>query len=614
MKVRALQLLANSYLPEDARDYNMDFSAKGLNKLLYYIATTHGGSELARVNKALSDIGMRAAYVNGETMTLDDLAPVIDRQAFFDAMDKELSGLKKSDPGYEDKRDAIFQKYNVAIEKATSEEAMKRRNNIALSVLSGSRGSPSQLKAMTSTPGTYSDYLNKTVPVFSRRSFAEGVAPVVFLAGAYGTRRSVSSTKRGTAKGGDIAKQFAQVAANMVVRKEDCGTGNGIAMDVDDTALKGRALAAPVGGYRAGEFITPSMLRDLERKGVKRVVARSPLTCSVENGLCAKCMGRLLNGGKLPRVGDHVGAITSTSVTEPIAQAALNEKHTGGMTSGKRTYAGLDTIIQFTQSPEKFKDRAAVAETDGRVEAIEDAPQGGKYITVAGRKHYVPTGHEPEVKVGDTVEAGDFLSEGLGDVEDVVRHKGVGAGRLYYANRLNKILADSGAASDKRLTEVLARAAVNHVRIVSDEGYGNYLPDDVVEYSALQHAYRMPETSKPYKVGQAVGKYLQQPVLHYTIGTRITPGVAKDLESVGYQNVYADDTAPGFEPEMVRLRGASHSNPDWMASQGTSYLTRQIGEAVERGDDTEVYSNQDWRPRMAYGVDFAKNVRKTGEF
>lgn len=592
----------------------MDFSDKGLNRTLFNIAQHEGGQAMDKAEKSLAKIGLMATYLNGNTMTLDDLKPVIDRKLYYEAMDKELAALSKGDPQYVKKRDEIMQKYNVAIDKATSEAALKARNNIALSVLSGARGKKDQLKAMISTPGTYVDANGNPVPVFSRQSFAEGIRPVTYLAGSYGTRFSVATIKRGTAKGGDLAKQFAQSASDMVVRKDDCGTHNGIPLKVDDKSCKGRVLAHDVAGYKEGTFITSQMLQDLEKKGVTDIVARSPLTCSVENGLCAKCVGKYFDGGRYPRIGDHIGALASSTSTEPVAQGALSTKHSGGMTEGKKEYSGLETLIQFTQSPEKFKDRAAVATVDGRVESITDAPQGGKYIKVAGEDHYVPAGHEPEVQVGQTVEAGDFLSEGLGDAEDVVKYKGLGAGRLYWATRFNKMLADSGSASDKRLTEVLARAALRHVRITSDDGYGNYLPDDVVDYGTLQATYKMPETTRMLAAGKAVGKYLQHPAMHYTIGTRITPSVAKDLQEHGYEAVYADDSKPDFEPEMIRLRGASHTNPDWLASQGTSYLTKQLEEAVTKGDDTNVYSNPDWRPRLAFGKDFGKNLEETGEF
>lgn len=610
--MKAIQLLVNSVLPDDLKNYESDLTDKGLNKILYAVAEKHP-DKFAQVLKDISDIGRKVSYQQGETLTLYDLAPVIDRESIYNQMEQEIAALPKDKDFIKNRRD-IFQKYNEFIEKETSKNALANKNNIAISVLSGARGKSAQLKAMVSTPGTFSDYKGTPIDVFSKESFADGIRPVTFLASTYGARSSVISTKSSTAKGGDLAKQMAQSVVDMVVREQDCGSGNGISLPIDDASLKGRVLSKDTAGYKAGSFITREMLHDLRNKGVQKLVARSPLTCGVHNGLCAKCVGKFYKGNKLPNIGDSIGAMASTAASEPVTQMALSAKHTAGMTTSKRTYSGLGTITQFTQSPEKFKDRAAVSELDGKVESIEDAAQGGQYVTVGGVQHYVPAGHPVEVKVGDTVEAGDFLSEGLGDAEDVVKHKGLGAGRLYYANRLYKILEDSGAKNDRRSIEVLARGALRHVRITDDNGYGNYLPDDVVDYNTLQSQYKVPETTRFMKASDAIGKYLQQPALHYTIGTKITPNVAKDLKDNEYDDIYVDDNEPSFKPEMIRLRSASHSNPDWMASLGTSYLTKQLNESSTKGDDTNVFQNADYRPRLAFGKDFGKNIEQTGVF
>lgn len=610
--MKAIQLLVNSVLPDDLKNYEADLTDKGLNKILYAVAEKHP-DKFAQVLKDISDIGRKVSYQQGETLTLYDLAPVIDRESIYNQMEQEIAALPRDKDFIKNRRD-IFQKYNEFIEKETSRNALANKNNIAISVLSGARGKSAQLKAMVSTPGTFSDYKGTPIDVFSKESFADGIRPVTFLASTYGARSSVISTKSSTAKGGDLAKQMAQSVVDMVVRQQDCGSHNGISLPIDDASLKGRVLSKDTHGYKAGSFITREMLHDLRNKGVEKIVARSPLTCGVHNGLCAKCVGKFYKGNKLPNIGDSIGAMASTAASEPVTQMALSAKHTAGMTTSKRTYSGLGTITQFTQSPEKFKDRASVAELDGKVEDIEDAAQGGQYVTVNGVKHYVPAGHPVEVKIGDTVEAGDFLSEGLGDAEDVVKHKGLGAGRLYYANRLYKILEDSGAKNDRRSIEVLARGALRHVRITDDQGYGNYLPDDIVDYNTLQSQYRVPETTRFMKAENAIGKYLQQPALHYTIGTKITPNIAKDLKDNEYDDVYVDDAEPSFKPEMVRLRSASHSNPDWMASLGTSYLTKQLNESSTKGDDTNVFQNADYRPRLAFGKDFGKNIEQTGVF
>lgn len=772
--MKAVHLLINSYLPEDLQSEDRTYTVKELNELLHQVATKYP-DQFDDVLRKVSNTGRSASYLQGETITLQDLATPFDKKALFAQMDKEIKSLPK-DKDFKKNRREIYQKYNTMMEKLTSENALRNRNNISMSVLSGARGKSAQLKAMITSPGTYSDYKGNPIDVFSRESFAEGITPATFAASSFGTRSSVISTKVSTAKGGDWAKQMAQVAADMVIRKDDCGAHNGLVLDIEDKSLRGRVLARETAGFKPGTLITRDVLAKMRKDKVKDVEARSPLTCGVHNGLCSKCVGRFYNGGKWAKIGQHVGVEASTSTAEPVTQMALciagfeyvnrpdgskirlrniepgqevcvadskghitsakvlnvfdqgvktvrtykfqfvekpgyplykdthgtveyvppvmgyvdvtctedhkflyeggkvapikelyetgklngallmedqrkailieasapreehcydievdhpdhlfvlttglicsnSAKHTAGMTQAKKTYSGLGVIQQFTQSPEKFKDEGTVATVDGKVEKIEEAPQGGMFVTIKGKKHYILPGHEVEVKEGQELEAGDQLAEGLVDPEDIVKYKGLGEGRKYWAERLGKILEDSGTPSDKRNLEVLARAAIRHVRVTNQDGMGDYLPDDVVDYNALQASYHPnEETTRLVRPKDAVGKYLQEPVLHYTIGTRITPKVAKFIQDHGHDKVQVEDNAPSFIPEMIRLRTASHSNPDWMASMGTSYLTKQLNEAATEGDDTNVKQNADWRPRLAFGEGFGKRIAETGEF
>lgn len=610
--MKAVQLLVNSYLPEDLRNYSQSYDKKSMNKILRAVADKYP-DKFAGIQQKISDIGRMASYYQGETISLKDLASPIDKASILKAMDQEVAALPK-DKHHLERKLEIFQKYNNLIEAETSKAALQQRNSIAMSALSGARGNAAQMKAMISTPGTYSDYKGRTVPVFSRESFAEGIRPATYLASTNGSRASVVSTKNSTARGGDWSKQAAAACTDLVIREDDCGTSNGILLAPDDKSLRGRVLAKSVAGVQAGTFITRDVLDKIQKSKVKGVMVRSAMTCGCGNGLCAKCIGKFYNGGKLPKIGDAIGLLASSTLGEPVVQGALNAKHTAGMTKNKRSYAGLDFISQFSQSPEVFKDRAAVTEEDGRVDRIEEAPQGGKYIFVNGKRYYTPIGLDPIVKAGDKVEAGDQLADGLVDPEDVVRLKGLGEGRRYYAERFGQILADSGAGTDRRNTEVLARGALRHVKVTNQDGIGCYLPDDTIDYNSFQRSYRVPETAREMSAKDAVGKYLQAPVMHYTIGTRITPKMAAALVENDYGKVLADDTEPGFQPVMVRLRTASHSNPDWMASLGTSYLTKQLNESATRGDDTNVLSNDDFRPRLAYGAGFGEHVRETGKF
>ena len=292
-----------------------------------------------------------------------------------------------------------------------------------------------------------------------------------------------------------------------------------------------------------------------------------------------------------------------------------NTKHTGGASQGaKRVFSGFDVINRFVQAPEDFPDRAVVAKQDGMVSKVEEAPQGGHFVYVGQDKHYIPAGYPVIVKNGDKLEAGDQLSEGLVDAGDIVELRGIGEGRRYYADRLKQILDDSGMPADRRNTEILARAALNHIQMEDADDDAPFLPDDVISYQQMSRHYTPPEDTVRESTSKAVGKYLQQPVLHYTIGTRITPNVIKRMEEAGKKEVYTSASAPNFSPSMVRLRTASHANRDWMAGMHTSYLKKNLAESAIRGDDTNIQENIHFAPRLAIGEGFAKNIEETGKF
>jgi len=1001
--MKAVQLLVQSTLPEDLQreEYGMD--ARSMGDLMAEVARRHP-DKYEEISKQLSDAGLYSSYIQGETLGLEDLKPVVDKEKIFAKMDAELALAKKAaknDEDYRKQRLAIWARYSDEIEKVTMEESLRRGNNLGYSVASGARGKPTQLKMMLTTPGLYTDANDNVIPLFVRNSFGQGLRPHEYLAGTYGARKSVLATKRATAKGGFLAKQMVQASSPMMVTESDCGSSNGIDLDIHDKSLKNRVLAREVNGLPAGTVLDRAAITDLKKRGVENVVVRSALTCETGSGICAHCVGKNAEG-KFPPIGEAVGISAAQAIGEPITQGALNclmegtmvrmadfsvrpietlvvgdmvlgsdlegntfptrvdavwdqglqpvqrryfkmgqteqlihldstschpilantktygktngkmnyvaqkldagkphvnfaavlprsvavpgkeepwavmlgvllgdgnrwtgdndetpsmscadeseiehlreillplnvglnknkrshdwrlvmledsdiprstdgrvvsgvrspikkkiiewdlqgkyahekrlpsvalrwsqescaailagfiatdgsvfknkaghvgisfascsrglledlkdllrlklcvysssitktgkkgegnrihdmwqftitrqdqllqlfphikalipgvkrerlssylenvsyelrnpdpfyrakrvetedlgvhqcwdisvanadslfvlenglivknTKHTGGVGGGaKREYSGFDWINQFLQTPSQFKDRAVVAEKDGRVERIEEAPQGGTYVTVAGERYYVQPGFEVEVKEGQVLEAGDQLSAGLINPADVVRLRGLGEGRRYFADRLKRMLDDSGMEADRRSTEMLARSAINHVTIEDLDDPSGYLPDDVVSYNKYLRDYVPSEDTEPLAPSKAVGKILQAPALHYSIGTRVTPSMAKRLEDSKWDRIQVSSQEPKFTPQMVRLQSASHNNPDWLAQQHTSYLKRQLSDSAARGQDTNIERNVHFAPRLAVGQDFGKNVRERGEF
>jgi DNA-directed RNA polymerase subunit beta' len=611
--MKAVQLLIDSLLPADLRDPSRVYDAKSIGSLMSSIARDYP-DRYEELSQKISDIGRKASYWQGETLTLSDLKPVLDKGAVFAKMDAEIAAAKKeatSPEDFEQERLKIWIRYSDDLEKLTHRAALKAGNNLAYSVMSGARGKPAQLKAMLTTPGLFSDYKGGTIPIFVRHSYGEGLRPAEYLASTFGARKAVISTKSSTAKGGDFGKISVQATAPLVVTAKDCGVYNGIELPTADPSARGRVLARDAGDLKAGTILDKSALSHLHAQKIDEVITRSVLTCQAPEGVCAKCCGQW--AGKFPHIGQSVGITSAQSIGEPITQSALNEKHTAGMTSGKREFSGFDVISQFAASPETFPDRAAVAEQDGKVTKVEKAPQGGHFVFVGDEKHYVLPNYDVMVKPGDLVEAGDQLSDGLVDPGDVVRLRGLGEGRKYYTERLSRILSDSGMPADRRNVEMMARASLNHVVIDDPDGSGDYLPDDVANYSRLSTKYVPPVTAKGYKPLEAVGKYLQSPALHYTIGTRITPRIAEHLEAK-FGPVIADDTEPGFHPDMSNLRTASQASDDWMAKLHTSYLRKNLSESAMRGEDTAISGNVHFAPPLAHGVGFGDHVEETGRF
>lgn len=617
--MKAIDFAVSRILPEDLRQPEYDLSKKGVAAILAQVAEKYPG-KFREVAKKLGDLGRMAAWHTGYSTTPADTIPVIDSSKYFAQMDAELEALRKEKldrDEFVERRAEIMTKYSDLIEKETMREAIRKGNAFAKAVASGARGNPAHVKAILSTPGVYQDASGRTIPLFVRNSFSSGVRPAELLAGTYGARTAVTSTKRSTAKGGDLLKITTQNTSRYNITEKDCGANNGIDLQPDDSSLRGRVLARAAGDLPAGTIVDRQALSRLQRYG-KPVIVRSPMTCQAEHGLCARCAG-LQADGKLPNLGDSVGITASAAINEPIVQAALNVKHAGGMGKGKKTFSGFEYVSQFVQIPDEFKDKAAVSEIDGTIDRVEDAPQGGKYVYVNGEQHFVLPGFEVLVKPGDKVEAGDQLSDGLINPADIVRLRGLGEGRRYYADRLGKILEDSGNPPDRINMEILAKAAVDNYLIDDPEEDDPWLPDDLVREGEFLKRYKPPVDTSPTKLDKAVGAYLQQPVLHYTVGTKLTPKMIQRMRDVGVENVLASRSEPRFKPEMQRLRVAAHDSDDWMTSLSTSYLSSQMRTALERGDETNIKENLHYAPRLAFGADagaggFGERIEQTGKF
>jgi DNA-directed RNA polymerase subunit beta' len=618
MKIKAVDLYLRSIVPNDIDTEGVVLDKKGIGNLMAEVAHKHP-EKYKDIVKEISDLGRNASYHQGETITLADMYPTFDKTPFLKEMKAEIKLSNASIKNKEDRklaRDKVYAKYSQLFEDMTMESIKGGSgHNLGNTVISGARGNKSQLKSMVTTPAVYTDYKDNMIDLFVENSYGEGLRPAEFLSSTFGTRKAVISTKEATADAGDLAKQMVQAATKLVISEEDCGTNNGISMSLDDAEeLAGRFTQRAYGDVGAQSIIDKQTYKGIKKSGKKNILVRSPLTCVSKEGVCQHCSG-LNFDGKLPQIGDSIGITAAQALGEPLTQGALNTKHGGGAFAGARVQAsGFKVLNQIMQSPSTYPNRATLAEVDGHVQNIEDAPQGGTFVTIGDERHYVLPGFEVDVKKGDSIERGERISDGILNIKDVVRLRGLGSARKTYVDYLKEVFGNSGLYASTRNLELLSRGALDHVRVTGNEDVAGYLPDDLASYNSLVSRYVPPENASMRDVDQAVGQYLQSPALHYSIGTQITPNMASKMKEVGMNKIITSEDSPEFQPDMIRLRTAVQHEPDWMAGLHSSYQASRLQNAATSGADSNIKENIHFAPRLAVGSNFGDNISNTGKF
>jgi DNA-directed RNA polymerase subunit beta' len=606
------QLLINDALPDDLKDYQRVLDKKGMTALLQEVARKHP-DKYREVSFQLQQIGQRAAQDEGGMSfgarhLRRSKAANAGRERILARLAPVLADDSLTDQQREDKIVSIVGKEMEPQQKAILEEAIKDKNPLAMQVLSGSRGKPMNLASLLGGDMLYSDHRDNVIPVPVLRSYSEGLSPEEYWAGTYGARRGIIATKFATQDAGFLSKQLNQAGHRLVVTDEEGehdpeAPARGMVVDTDDMDNEGALLARDVGPYKRNTPLTPKILKELKRKGKSRILIRSPLVGgSPEGGVYARDVG-IRETGRLPGRGEQVGLQAAQALSEPISQGQLSAKHSGGVAGQEKAVGGFEYINQLIQVPKKMKGGAAHATVDGKVQRVEEAPAGGHYITIDDEQHYVNEGYDLKVKKGDEIEAGDVLSEGVPNPAVIVQYKGVGEGRRYFVNEFKKAMGASGMRGHRRNIELLSRGLINHVQLTEETD--DHAPDDIVPYSTLEHTYKPREGHERLAPKKALGKYLESPILHYTIGTKIRPSMLENFKEFGVDAIPVHKDPPPFQPHMVRGMFGMQHDPDWMTQMYGSGLKKSLLQSTARGS-TSKEQGTSFVPSLAAGTDFGQ--------
>ena len=349
------------------------------------------------------------------------------------------------------------------------------------------------------------------IPRPIKSNFREGLSVLEYFISTHGARKGLADTALRTADSGYLTRRLCDVAQDVIIREEDCGTDRGLTLEIArkneagelvrlknvEYSVYSRNLAEDVvvNGEVVGTANTDLGDEAIERllsAGIESVKVRSVLTCESKVGQCAACYGRSLAAGHLVDVGEAVGIIAAQSIGEPGTQLTMRTFHTGGaaQTQGDITH-GLPRVVELFEAREP-KAKAPIAEHAGRIR-FEDDPKnaGGKRIVITpdnGNEEIaypIPRNRKPLVSDGDRVDVGQKLIPGTIDPKDVLRILGPRATQVHLVEEIQKVYDTQGVAIHDKHIEVIVRQMLKRITVL-EAGDTELLPGELVERSRFE--------------------------------------------------------------------------------------------------------------------------------
>lgn len=600
------RLKLKQILPKEYQEIDKPLTSKEVSGLMTRMAKSEPRSSYVNTLKKLTLFGHEVANDYGGVASihlkdltlppeLKSLRRQLNNKVYAIAQRKDLDSTAKKKKIIE-----LVKQATPEIDKLVVDTLKDRDNSFGLLVGAGVKGKPQQLRQLVFGDLLTVDSKMHDIPYPTFRSYGEGITPLQYWTASHGGRYGYIQVQKATADAGYFSKQTRGVVHRQVITMDDCGRAKAYYTDADDDNNVGSLLFQNVKGksgkvYAKDSIITEEMLKDMSG----RIPVRSAVCCGAGDGVCAKCAG-VRESGRLPDIGDAVGLNGINASNEQITQMGLSSKHSGGESvSAKRVKRGFAAVDQFINMPDNFVGGAAVTPVDGKVQSITEAAQGGTNIKIADSTVYVPADMDVTVKVGDTVEAGDMVSEGMPNIETIAKYKGIGAGRRAFIDALYDILAGNGASVPKKQLETFARAYVDRVEITDPDGLQGWIYGDIAPYNVLEKHWEPRKNATKSKASSAVGKYLEMPVMHYTIGTRITPTVAKDMMDSGYTEILVNTDEPPFKLHMTSAKQFNADDPDWITALSGEGLTKSFLKHVQQGS-TSYKGSTSYYPDLAF--------------
>lgn len=593
MKQTLGHLLINDILPPEHR-VEGPMGKSVMTKTLTAVAKADPVKYVDVVSR-LKRLGDEVATLEGTSVGLDDIAPVYSTRD--EIIRPGVEALKRAKT--RDEREKII----IDIQDKIAEHTKRHPGTMAVMAKSGARGNYTQLLKTVATPVAAVNSRGEITPWLIEKSYSEGLSPADYWVTGNEARINTVKSSTSVSEPGDVSKIVVNTLYPMIVSQDDCGTQNGIALSSTDHHALDRYLSKAQQGHSRNELVTPRVMADVADKS-PYIYVRSPMTCEAHEGVCRKCQG-LDEKGRPHALGVNVGVRAANAISEPLTQFALNAKHGVRVLKGKLPkLEGLQGLRQLLDIPQSFFNKAPLASVAGEITKIEPAPHGGTYIHVGDQEHYAGPAQPVTVQLGQLVEAGDRLAEGIPKPDEVVYHKGLGVGREYLVDSLHDLYKAQNLDVDKRHFELLAKADLNHVQLLDAvPAHPHLLRGDYLPYEEYKRIAA--EKTEPLPLDRATGHVLGKEVLHFTTGTPLTPSILATLKKHGVAQVDVSHSAPRVEFIMRPIQRTPLLDPDWMSRLAHRFLKDSLLHGAHFGDSTSLHGAHPI-PAYAYGAEFGQ--------
>ncbi|KRN46410.1 DNA-directed RNA polymerase subunit beta' [Weissella viridescens] len=509
------------------------FNKGYLSDIIAQIYKIYKVTETSLLLDRMKDLGYDISTKSGLTVGMADVTELKEKPAIVEAAHKQVAtvtkqfrrGLITDDERYE----RVIAIWNKAKDDITEQliAHFEPDNNIFMMSDSGARGNISNFSQLAGMRGLMAAPNGRIMELPIISNFREGLSVLEMFFSTHGARKGMTDTALKTADSGYMTRRLVDVAQDVIIREDDCGSDRGL--DVS-AIMNGNEVVEPLYDRILGRFAQKSVIdpetgetivahnemideakaQQILNAGITTVNIRSAFTCNTEHGVCVKDYGRNMATGDIVEVGEAAGTVAAQSIGEPGTQLTMRTFHTGGV-AGNDITQGLPRVQEIFEARNP-KGRAVISEVTGEIKSIEENPADRtKEVTVEGdtdtRTYTLPMAARMRVAEGDHIHRGQTLNEGSADPKEMIEVRDTLATENYLVDEVQKVYRMQGVEIGDKHVEVMARQMLRKVRVM-DPGDTELLPGTLMDIAEFREANtkplfegKLPATGRPVLLG-----------------------------------------------------------------------------------------------------------------